>query len=183
MQKFFGKNLSSFFSSESAESTATLTIYVHGPNGKQDYLLESEGELLVDLGGDRRYPKIGEKGRTVLSEIPAKFKGKEILISVKAAGFEDAEPEKKYKWEGGAIYFPVKRKSQLGIIKGVVKNRDGSAFLAGVLIMIENEFSTRTDSLGRFNFTMPAEQIKDKYTLSFQKKDLNPKQNSIIPNL
>ena len=54
----------------SGGDTSQITVYVHGTKGIQDYVLEGKGELLIDLDGDRRSAKIGEKGRTVFSGIP-----------------------------------------------------------------------------------------------------------------
>ncbi|GJM31250.1 MAG: hypothetical protein DHS20C18_02510 [Saprospiraceae bacterium] len=153
----------------SSGQTSQLTIYVHGPGGLQDYVLENEGELLVDLDGDRRFAKIGEKGRTVFSEIPAKFIGQSLPIAIQAEGYEAAASESQYKWEEKAIYFKVQRAQQLRKIQGIVKSMHGADFLADVLVMIENEFTTTTDSLGRFSFEMPANRVREKYTLTFQK--------------
>ena len=147
-----------------------LTIYVHGPGGLQDYVLENDGELLVDLGGDRRFAKIGEKGRTVFNEVPARFQGQTVAIAVKADNFVPVDADKQYSLEGKAIYYEVQKDPKLGLVKGTVKTSVGASLLPGVLVMIENEFTTTSDSLGRFLFEVPTEQIKEKYAVSFQKE-------------
>ncbi len=166
-------NFINFIPAKSSD-TAQMTIYVHGPNGLQDYVIENEGEVLVDLDGDRRFAKIGEKGRTVFNEIPAKFQGQLLPVGIKADGYELAQPDSKHLWEGKAIYLKVQPASSLREIKGIVKNQDASELLANVQVMIENEFTTMTDSLGRFTYTVEAKRVKDKYTLSFRKEGFEP---------
>lgn len=167
--EFTGCNLQSLFGTSVADSTKDLVIYVHGSDGKQDYVLENEGELLVDLGGDRRYPKIGEKGRTVLSEIPAKFIGQQLSISVKAAGWLNKNPQATYLWQGEPIYFPIQRDSALLTIQGRVIDSESKEGLAEVAIMIDNQWNITTDSLGRFYYELTEKEYQNKYSLSFQK--------------
>lgn len=168
--EFSGCNLMSFFEKKDMKETEELTVYVHSSQGKQNYVLEYEGELLVDLNGDRRYAKIGEKGRTVFNEIPTKFLQKDLLITVKAKNWVSKHPDSAYKWTGDPIYFEVTRDSKLLQIKGIVKSQDGNGFLENVLILIENEWTTRTDELGRFSFQLNESQFKDKYSLTFKKE-------------
>ncbi len=165
----------------SGTDSGQLTIYVHGPKGQQDYLLENEGELLVDLDGDRRWAKIGEKGRTVFNEIPAKFKGELLPIAVKAEGYKAAAPVLNFKWEDKPIYFEIMPDDEKRQIKGIVKRMDGSIGIANVTVLIQNEFSVSTDSLGRFSFTMEADQVQEKYDLSFQKEGFETKREFYYP--
>ena len=37
--------------------------------------------------------------------------------------FEQVEPNKRYKWNGEAIYFPIRTDTSLLHIKGIVKNK------------------------------------------------------------
>ena len=39
-----------------------LTAFVHGPAGRQDLVLQNAGQVVLDLGPDRRREKIGDKG-------------------------------------------------------------------------------------------------------------------------
>ena len=158
----------------SSSGTGQITVYVHGDKGKQDYILENEGELLIDLDGDRRYAKIGEKGRTVFNEVPLRFKDTVLPIFVKAKGYEPAKPNLTYKWKEKAIYYPVQSDRALLEIKGIVKNEDGTTFLSEVLIMIDNEWTTTTDSIGRFSYSINSKYLKEKYSLSLKKEGYQP---------
>ncbi|HAQ19012.1 MAG TPA: hypothetical protein DCR40_07245 [Prolixibacteraceae bacterium] len=136
-------------------SSTQLTVYVYGPKGKQDIILENIGMLIVDFANDRRTPMIGQNGRTNFGEIPKKFLGKEIGIGLIAEGYKLNKPEKLYKMDGNPIYIPVIKEGNLGSISGIVKNRDGSIFLKDVLIMIGNDTSTITNEFGIFKITLP----------------------------
>jgi hypothetical protein len=42
-------------------SAMQLTALVHGPVGRQDLVLQNEGQVVIDLGADRRREKIGDR--------------------------------------------------------------------------------------------------------------------------
>ncbi len=151
--------------SSSAGDTLQLTIYVHGPEDRQQVVLENTGTLFVDLDNDRRRAQIGESGRTNFGEIPVRFKGRNIGIGLEAPGYELISPRSGYFFEGKPIYLGVQRDDSLGKIKGIVKNRDGSIFIDSALVMVGNDTITRTNALGIFNITLPPRmQVKDEKT-------------------
>jgi hypothetical protein len=78
-------------------STFPVTFFVHGPGGPQDTVLQTSGEVVVDLGGDRRKVAIGEQGQAYFPAIPASFRSQEVLAWVVSDKFESAEANKKYK--------------------------------------------------------------------------------------
>lgn len=85
-----------------------FTVYVHGPEGKHDIVLEDEGRLILDLGGDRRPARIGENGRTVFSGIPAQFRGRELTLGLQAEGYKAAQPNAMHRLEpDGVAYLEV----------------------------------------------------------------------------
>lgn len=93
------------------QSAFPVTFFVYGPNGPQDTVLQNSGEVLIDLGGDRREASIGEQGQAYFPAIPASFRGQYILVWVKSDKFESVEANKKYKLGGQAIYLAVRRKA------------------------------------------------------------------------
>jgi hypothetical protein len=161
--------------------TATLTVYVHGPQGQQDYVLENEGELLIDFDGDRRYAKIGEKGRTVFNEIPIKYKNTELPITIKSESYKGVNTNGKYKWNESAIYIELDFSNEMKQIQGIVKNEDGTRVLDEVRILIDNKYEIVTDSLGRFNYPLEPKQVKDKYSLFLQKEGYHSKTLDYYP--
>ena len=135
-------------------SSIQLTIIVHGAEGKQDIVLENTGRLIVDIGNERRTPMIGQDGVINFSEIQGK-PSQEIGIALDAPGYELINKEEQYKLDGKSIYISVKRDSRIGMISGIVKNRNGSILLKDALIMIGTDTTILTDTSGRFKITLP----------------------------
>lgn len=146
-----------------------LTVYVQGTDGKPVAEIQNSGKIIVDFGNDRRAPLIGENGRTNLGEIPEKFRGEKIPIVLQADGYEPADASRHYIMDGKPVYFLIRRDNSLGRIQGIVKDRSGEKFIAGALVMIDQDSTTTTDSLGRFHLLMPPDKHKDTYTLTVKK--------------
>lgn len=171
-----------FFISSSPSSSTQLTVYTHGPKGPQDVILENQGEVIIDFDGDRREAMIGNMGRTVFTEIPEKFIGKPLHILIESDDYEESNPEIKYEWNENSIYIPMIPKKSLGKISGIVKNIDGSALINNARIIIDHEFTTTTDSLGRFKLDMESKNIKDRYEISIMKEGFQPSSEYYYPN-
>lgn len=154
-----------------------LTIYIHGPKGKQDILLENKGKLIVDFDNDRRTAMIGENGRTNFGEIPKKFIDKEIGLGLQADGYELAEPDKKYKMDGRPIYISVKKDNSLGKISLTLKDPQGNP-MEGAEILIGNDTIVHTDKYGILNLILPERmRVENKqipYLLHFTKEGYMP---------
>lgn len=167
--------------SSSKEDSMQLTVMVQGVDGLPIPELQNTGKIIVDFGNDRRAPLIGQDGRTNLGEIPQKFRGEKIPLVLQAEGFEATEPDKQYIMEGKAVYFFVKRDSSLGLVQGIVKDRSGENFIAGALVMIDQETTLKTDSLGRFRTVLPPEKQRDTYTITVKKEGFKVKTDYYKP--
>jgi hypothetical protein len=133
-----------------------LTVYVYDGDDSLHAVkqLEGVGTLIVDFRNDRRSPKIGERGRTNMGEIPADFANRRIPISLDAEDYEPAFPNKTYLMNGEPVYFKVNEKDTYRIIEGTVRDSLTKEFLPGAKIIVDGE-STLSDSLGHFKLTMP----------------------------
>lgn len=151
-------------------SSFDLTIFVHGPAGKLDYVLENKGEIVFDLNGDRRVRKIGQYGRTNFDQIPGTFHGKEIPITVEALGFESVYPDSSYLLNGEAIYFAVKKNVDFRKISGEVKDKNSKAPIAKVKVKINDFEVIVTDKQGEFDFLVPENKEAESYQLTFSKE-------------
>ncbi|MGF1533620.1 MAG: hypothetical protein ACFCUI_07945 [Bernardetiaceae bacterium] len=86
-----------------------LTVYVHGPDSRQQIILQNTGRLVADFGNDRRTPEIGQNGRTNFGEIPERFrKKKKIELGLEAEGYELVKKDTAYLLDGEPIYLEVK---------------------------------------------------------------------------
>ncbi|GBC60280.1 hypothetical protein DENIS_1231 [Desulfonema ishimotonii] len=140
-----------------------LSVYVHGPGGRQDMVLKNQGEVILDLADNRRSEAINEKGAAYFSGIPAEFFNCEVPVMIQASGFESAETDKKAVLKSGGVYLQVRRDDSLAKITGTVKSADGD-FLKGVSIRI-GKLKTRTDEGGYFELKIPPENQKARQKL------------------
>lgn len=178
---FTGVNLKDIFGMGETNNPLQLTVYVHGPDGRQDVVLENEGQLLLDLRNDRRVAQIGEYGRTNFGEISRDFLRKAVPLSVQAEGYEMAHPDSNYVYDGEPIYLEVRKDKRLGLITGMVTDEKGRG-LAGATILIENDTTASTDSIGRFRLRMPFDRIEESYQLTIQKEGYQSKTRTYYPN-
>lgn len=93
-----------------APDTFDMTVFVHGTKGRHDIVLKivlkSEGEVMIDLDGNRRIEKIGKKGDAYFPGIPAKFLNRQVPVSVNAPGIKHAAQHIKLNKE---IYVEVEK--------------------------------------------------------------------------
>jgi len=161
-----GFNLKSLLGMGAANSPLQLTVYVHGPDGRQDVVLENEGQLLLDLRNDRRVAQIGEHGRTNFGEISRDFIGKEIPLSVQSEDYEMAYPDSGYVYNGEPVYLEVRSSCRFCKLTGTVQNSEGRLVPELVVMVKGTELADTTDQNGRFHIQVPAEKEQEEYILS-----------------
>lgn len=154
---------------DSRNDSMQLTVYVQDAGGKPVPELQNTGHVIVRFDNDLRDPVIGENGRTNMGEIPTKFRGQDIEVVLIAEGWEPVEIGKKYNMDGKPVILTVGRDNSLGTIQGIVQTRDGSEFIAGALVMVDNDTTVYTDSLGRFRLVLPEKMHKESYLLTVKK--------------
>lgn len=131
-----------------------LTVLVSDEQG--NIILENEGEIVIDLGNDRRVAAIGEHGRTNFGEIPNTFKGKKIQIGFSKSGFETIENTTEVIFTGTPIKLHVRRDVSLGVIKGSVQEKFANgSYLEKVEVRINNDTILYTDGNGNINVILP----------------------------
>jgi SEFIR domain-containing protein/carboxypeptidase family protein len=159
-------------------TTFPLTVYVHGEGGPQDLVLRNSGDVLLDLGGDRRRQPIGAEGQAYFPAIPPTFRGQEVPIGVECATFELTDPKQKCRLDGSSIYLSVQRKA--GHLSGWVKDEKGNP-VPGATVNIAG-LSKVTDSAGYFEFAIPGHQMQGELQLEALAPGYAPVNlNSVVP--
>lgn len=153
----------------SQEGSVQLTVYVQDKNRIPIKELEGKGHVLVDFGNDRRFLSIGEHGRTNMDEIPEKFLGKRVPISLQMDGYEVADSTRLYLMNGDPVYLFIQRSRHFGLVQGIVKDRPGDNFISGAMVMIDNDTTIYTDKLGRFSLLLPPEKRSTTYEITVKK--------------
>lgn len=136
-------------------SNFPLTVYVHGEAGPHELLLREQGSVLLDLGGDRRSAKIGDKGQAFFPEIPANFRGRKVNASLDAEGFELLDPFRERHLDSASLYLAVRKKP--GRLTGEVQDGAGNPVL-GATISVAG-LSATTDPFGHFALAIPSNRL------------------------
>ena len=142
-------------------TTFPLTVYVHGQGEPQDLVLRNSGDVLLDLGGDRRRQPIGADGQAYFPAIPQTFRGQEVPIGVESAAFELSDPKQKRRLDESSVYLSVQRKA--GHLSGRVQDDNGSP-ITGATIHVAG-LSEVTDSAGHFEFVIPGDRLQPELDL------------------
>jgi hypothetical protein len=159
-------------------TTFPLTVYVHGGGGPQDIVLRNSGDVLLDLGGDRRRQPIGSEGQAYFPSIPATFRGQEVSIGVQSASFEVTDPNRKCRLDGGSVYLPVQRKA--GHLSGRVQDGIGKP-IPGASIYAAG-LSTTTDSAGHFKIEIPGDRLQSELDLDARANGYSSSHLKVVPN-
>ena len=154
-----------------------LTAYVHGPNGKHDIVLRNSGQVILDLGSDRRREKIGDKGEAYFS-IPPEFRGQRVPISVEADGYEIAAPNAPFKLDSDRLYLQVRPKP--GRIAGRVQHMRGNP-VPGASVRLDG-LSVSSGPDGHFEVAIPGERMKAGLLLTATALGYVPQSLTAVPN-
>jgi hypothetical protein len=161
-----------------------LTVFVTDADGR--VVLENTGRIDISLGNRSLNATVGENGRTVFSDISAKYQGDSITIGLQAKGWEVAENKHTFLFDGEPIRMLVKKTGSLGLVHGTVKSRDGRESIAGAKVQINGDTAIWTDSKGVFNILLPEKMrvkaARDHYRLSIGKSGHVPVSRYYLPD-
>jgi hypothetical protein len=160
-----------------------LTVFVTDVDG--NVVLEHTGELNTSIGNRPMRETIGENGRTNFGDILPEYLGDTLTIGFKSEGWELAEPKNTFLFDGNPIALKIRKDNSLGIIKGVVKTRNGQGFIDNARIMINSDTIIFTDTNGLFKVTLPlnmqVNKVTDGYMLTISKNGYETKSQYFYP--
>ncbi len=158
-------------------SNFPLTVYVRGPAGEHDLPLRSQGQVLLDLGGDRRSAPIGDKGQAFFPEIPANFRGQKANVALDASGYERAD-NSPLELGGTSLYLEVRRKPAR--IAGNVIDETGKA-IVGATVSVAGTSTTSAEQ-GRFDLILPSGRVLDGMVLRVSADGYQTWNQGVIPD-
>jgi carboxypeptidase family protein len=158
-------------------SNFPLTVYVHGPAGRQDLALRGQGAVLLDLGGDRRSAAIGDKGQAFFPEIPANFRGRNVNVALDASGYERTDSNQ-LQLDGTSAYLEVRRKPSH--IRGNVLDPAGKP-LAGATVSLAG-ISTTSGEQGQFDLTLSSDRIDERMVMRIAADGYQTWSQEVTPN-
>jgi hypothetical protein len=129
----------------------SIAVYVHGPRGQQDMVLQNSGAVVLDLD-ERVKQQIGEKGQAVFPTVPAKFRDQEVPVSVESDAFETVPQSSKLHLAPPLVYLPVVlRNGRINVHVVDEKYRP----ISGAEIRVETQMLGRTDDQGDIKTEFP----------------------------
>jgi uncharacterized membrane protein YiaA len=130
----------------------SVTVLVHGEAGTFDLVLRNFGVVWIKLDDDLRHEVIGDKGQADFKNIPTRFRGQAVQVSVVADGFEMLNPKQTFPLGSGAVDVTIRRKAVH--LSGTVQDTEGNP-VNHATIQVGEERAV-VDSTGHFNLTLPS---------------------------
>lgn len=176
-------NVINIFPDKKPVEKLQLTVFVTDTKG--NVVLENEGRLNIPLGNRSLNEVIGANGSTIFPDITGDNKGDTIMIGLQAEGWEIVG-DNTFVFTGEPIQLKVKKDDSLGIIKGIVKSRDGQEFIEGAKIMIGVDTTILSDKNGTFKIVLPesmrVKKETDGYKLTVSKDSYKTVTEYYYPN-
>ncbi len=142
-----------FYLPKPAPESFDVTVLVRGQKGSHDLVLRNSGTVWMTLGSDRRNEKVGDKGQADFKNVPARFRGQGVPISVEADGLEPVNADATYRIDSGSVSMVLRRQDVR--LSGRVQDGDGNPVTNASVRAAGLE--TKVDAGGRFVFTLAQE--------------------------
>lgn len=117
-------------------------------------------------------------GEYIFKQLPASQKGEPASLHFESPGYQSIDTVFTL---GENLLLPIRRDNTLGAIQGIVKSHSGETFIVGALVMIDNDVTTITDSLGRFRLQLPLNKQRDRYLITVKKEGFKPSSDYYLP--
>ncbi len=140
------------------------TVFVHGPKGKQDMILQGKGFVVLDIRSERKTSSINEKGEAFFQNLHA---GDNIRLNIDfSEPYKAINPDSVYTIDPGQDIYLAINLQGTDKIAGMVLFDESP--LSGVQVKVD-AFSTTTDSTGGFFLKIPEAARRDSYEFQFIK--------------
>lgn len=137
------------------EKNLALTVFVHGPSGRQDVINGVGGKVSVDMGNKRETRDIGKDGSATFLELPASYRNKPVNIMVQQPGYEMAAPQQTHVLADTPVYIILQKDNSLGKVSGIIKNVAGTQPIEAAEVYIGNDTMLLTNAIGAFEVLLP----------------------------
>lgn len=148
------------------------TVNLRGPN-LPDYPPLQGATVLIQVGNHWEEAAVDEFGDADFKGIAADFANKPVFFQVKSDFWEQTQDS---IWlEGKTCTIEVRPNGTLETVSGNVRSGDGSEYLEGVEIRLENSnISILSDSNGYFELHVPVAFQKEQYSITATKTGYVP---------
>ena len=155
-----------------------ITLFVHGEAGSQEIVLRNEGNVLLDLDGDRRREPIGDRGQAYFTGIPSTFRGQAVAVLIDVNGYELVNPRAKITLDSNSVYVAVRPKAI--VLTGYVTTPEGQPIIGATVNCAT--YSAKTGMSGFFRIAIPsAAVVRESMSLHVHAHGYAPWHGLIIP--
>lgn len=182
--EFTGLNLKGLFSSTSTASN-TVTVLVHGKDGKADLVLPNRGIVKLIYGDAIVSKQINNEGEATFRQISDAFFEDNVQVEVvfqdpKGEPYRAVDPDNKYQLTRGK-YIPLEvRLYGLDKIRGIVKNFETGTPIEGVRISIQGE-AAFSNQYGEYVLNIPEEKQQQFQTIRALKEGYESYEQADVP--
>lgn len=136
------------------ENTFSLAVRVYGPEGRANVI--THGNIMVDLGDDRRVQSIGENGQANFFQIPARFLAEPIHVIPLVERYAAQESGPFQVPANRVIEMRLERVPDSTVVRGTVFDASGRTIGGARLSFGHGLAETQSDNNGQFSTTLPA---------------------------
>ena len=158
----------------------SITLIVHGIEGREQKILENEGEIALITGNLKMTSQIDENGKVTFNDIPSELLGEKFIVNIEGTENEYkilGEKEFSFK-KKKTIYLPVSTEFTL---KGIIVDSNSSMPLENVTVQI-NDTKALSNNAGVFSLNIPIEKEGSAYRIYVTKEGYQPYTTFIVPN-
>lgn len=138
------------------ESTFSLAVRVYGPEGRASVI--THGDIMVDLGDDRRVQAIGENGQANFFQIPSRYLAEPIQVIPLVERYAADESGPYQVPPNRVIELQLERVPDSTRIRGTVFDANGRTVSAARLSFGHGLAEAQSDDNGQFAATLPARE-------------------------
>ncbi|RKN79790.1 patatin-like phospholipase family protein [Ulvibacterium marinum] len=140
---------------ESEDGSFSITVFVHGKDGKDDLILKNEGSVVLDFGNTRESERVNGEGESTFKEIPIKYLGHKAHLFIEhPQPYVSANPDSSYILvKNKPLYLEVFLRG-INKISGRVWDFKTENVIDSVRVSVQN-VATYTDEFGWFDLEIP----------------------------
>lgn len=138
------------------EQTFSLTVRVYGPDGPADVV--TRGEVMVDLGDDRRLQPIDANGQAHFAQIPARFLAEPVQVVPRVDRHVAREQGPFRIPQNHVIELPLDRVPDTTVVRGTLFDGAGHTVSGARLAFGHGLAEATSDANGQFAAALPARE-------------------------
>ena len=143
----------------------TITVFVHGKNGRQVLPLRNGGIVLMKTSSEPKRSSINENGEAFFYNLTP---GEKVTLDIVfSEPYNPIRPDSVYVIQTNELIDLEVTLQNAGTISGHVRYNDDP--LPGVQVQVDT-ITVLTDHLGTFNIKIPENKQKDNYSVLFYKQ-------------